>query len=248
MQTYGLIGYPLGHSFSAKYFTAKFYAEHIEATYRNFEIPTIDLLPDIIRKNPTLKGLNVTIPYKETVIPLLDELSDEAKSIGAVNVIKIIRKGYQTRLIGYNADIIGFTQSIRPLLKPHHKQALVLGTGGASKAVTNGLRQLGLNYLYVSRHQRPDGLIYPNLTPDFLKTYPVVVNCTPLGMYPRIDTCPDIPYEALNTHNLLYDLVYNPQETLFLKQGKQQGAVTKNGLEMLHLQAEASWSFWNQEE
>lgn len=242
MDKYGIIGYPLGHSFSRAFFTEKFQREHIDAEYVNFEIPSADMLPGIVQANPNLRGLNVTLPHKEAVIPMLDELSDEAKEIGAVNVIRV-RDG---RLKGFNSDIIGFMNSIRPLLKPWHQHALVLGTGGASRAIRVGLQRLGIEWTYVSRTPAPGRLTYSELTPELMEHYQVIVNCSPVGMFPRVDACPDIPYQLLTGRHLLYDLVYNPEETLFLKRGAEHGATVKNGLEMLHLQALASWRFWNE--
>lgn len=245
MQKYGLVGYPLKHSFSIGYFNEKFSSEKIEAEYINFEIPDINNFPEIIEANPNLHGLNVTIPYKEKVIPYLDELDKQAAAIGAVNVIKIIRnKGGKPKLIGYNSDIIGFTQSIQPLLQSHHKKALILGTGGASKAVSHGLKNLGIEAKFVSRTARFGMLTYEELNAEIIKEYTVIVNCTPVGMYPKVDACPDIPYEAITSEHLLYDLLYNPNITLFMKKGEAKGAVTKNGLEMLLLQAFAAWEIW----
>lgn len=244
---YGLIGYPLGHSFSRGYFNEKFKAEGIDAEYLNFEIPTIDDFIEVVESNPDLKGLNVTIPYKEQVINYLDELAPDARQIGAVNVIQIIRqpKG-KVKLVGHNSDVIGFTQSIDPLLKPHHHKALVLGTGGASKAVFHGLKSLGIEPTYVSRTPKdPSYLTYSQLTPEVMAGHTVIVNTTPLGMYPKADACPDIPYNLLTADHLLYDVVYNPDETLFMKRGQAQGATVKNGLEMLLLQAFAAWEIWN---
>ena len=245
MQKYGLVGYPLKHSFSIGYFNEKFSSEKIEAEYINFEIPDINNFPEIIEANPNLHGLNVTIPYKEKVIPYLDELDKQAAAIGAVNVIKIIRnKGGKPKLIGYNSDIIGFTQSIQPLLQSHHKKALILGTGGASKAVFHGLKNLGIEAKFVSRTARFGMLTYEELNAEIIKEYTVIVNCTPVGLYPKVDACPDIPYEAITSEHLLYDLLYNPNITLFMKKGEVKGAVTKNGLEMLLLQAFAAWEIW----
>lgn len=246
MDKYGLIGYPLKHSFSVNYFNEKFHSEGIDAEYVNFEIPSINELPDVIKNNPQLKGLNVTIPYKEKVISYLDELNEDAEAIGAVNVIKIIRlpKG-KCKLIGYNSDIIGFTQSIEPLLEPYHKKALILGTGGASKAVFHGLKNLGIEPKYVSRTPGEGMLSYEELSPEIMTEYKVIVNGTPVGMYPNVDFCPDIPYEYLTPNHLLYDLLYNPNVTLFMKKGEQHGAKTKNGLEMLLLQAFAAWEIWH---
>ena len=242
MDRYGIIGFPLGHSFSRAFFTEKFQKEHIDAEYVNFEIPSAHLLPEIVRSNPHLRGLNVTLPYKEAVIPMLDSMSDEAREIGAVNVIQV-REG---RLKGFNSDIIGFRDSLRPRLKPWHQHALVLGTGGASRAIRVGLERLGLDWTYVSRTAAEGRLTYSALTPEVMEHYQVIVNCSPVGMFPKVDACPDIPYHLLSPRHLLYDLVYNPEETLFLKRGAQQGATIKNGLEMLHLQALASWEFWNE--
>lgn len=248
MDKYGLIGFPLGHSFSRNYFNQKFTDEKIDATYENFEIATIDLLPEVLDSNPELRGLNVTIPYKEKVISFLDSISPEARAIGAVNVIKVSHEGNRTTLKGYNSDVIGFTRSIEPMLESFHKKALVLGTGGAAKAISFGLKSLGLEPVYVSRYERPGTTQYDKITPDVVREYNVIVNCTPCGMYPNVEQCPQLPYEALDSHNILYDLIYNPDETLFMKQGKAHGANVKNGIEMLLLQAFASWEFWNGKE
>lgn len=241
MDKYGIIGFPLGHSFSRGFFTEKFARESIDAQYLNFEIPDANMLREILRDNPELKGLNVTLPHKQAVIPLLDELSDEAKEIGAVNVIRV-RDG---KLKGFNSDIIGFTESIKPLLKPHHTKALVLGTGGASKAICVGLTRLGIEWTYVSRTPREGMLTYSDLTAEVMQQYMVIVNCSPVGMFPKTGEAPNIPYELLTPKHLLYDLVYNPEETLFMQKGRAQDAIVKNGLEMLHLQAIASWEFWH---
>ena len=249
MDKYGLIGYPLGHSFSITYFNQRFDDEGINAKYLNFEIPTIDELPEVIAKNPELKGLNVTIPYKEKVIPFLDSISPEARAIGAVNVIRVLHEGNHTILKGYNSDVIGFTQSIEPMLdKKWHQKALILGTGGASKAIHFGLKSLGLETVFVSRYERPNTIQYSKITPEVIKEYNVIVNCTPLGMYPHSDECPDLPYEAMDAHTILYDLIYNPDQTLFMRKGQERGAEVKNGLEMLLLQAFASWKMWNGKE
>lgn len=249
MEKYGLIGYPLGHSFSISYFNQKFSDEGIDAKYENFEIPSIDILPEILDSNPELRGLNVTIPYKEKVMQFLDHISPEAQAIGAVNVIRVMHEGKDTILKGYNSDVIGFTQSISPMIDTKwHKKALVLGTGGASKAINYGLRSLGLDTVYVSRYERPGTIQYDKITPDVIREYNVVVNCTPVGMYPHTDECPQLPYEAMDSHTILYDLIYNPDETLFMKRGRGRGADVKNGLEMLLLQAFASWEFWHGKE
>ena len=246
MKKFGLIGYPLGHSFSKNFFNEKFRSENICAEYVNFEIPTIEDFNKVLKANPTLCGLNVTIPYKEQVIGYLDELDKDAAAIGAVNVIKIDRSKGKLKLIGYNSDVLGFTQSIEGLLEPHHKKALILGTGGASKAINYGLKQLRLETLFVSRNRHNDNTItYSELTPEIMNDYKVIVNCTPVGMYPKADECPDIPYECLTPEHLLYDLLYNPDTTLFMKKGSDNGAIVKNGLEMLLLQAFGAWDIWN---
>lgn len=248
MDKYGLIGYPLGHSFSKSYFNEKFENEKIDAEYINFEIPTLDSLPEILASNPELRGLNVTIPYKEKVISYLDSISPEARAIGAVNVIRVDHKGNNIFLKGFNSDVIGFTKSIEPLLERFHKKALILGTGGASKAVNFGLKSLGLETVFVSRFERPGTIQYSQITPEIIQEYNVIVNCTPCGMYPHIDECPNLPYDAITSKNLLYDLLYNPDETLFMRNGAKHGATVKNGLEMLLLQAFASWEFWHNKE
>ena len=248
MDKYGLIGFPLGHSFSKSFFNEKFQNEGIDAEYINFEIKGIDELPEVLATNPELRGLNVTIPYKEKVLSFLDYISVEARAIGAVNVIRVDHKGDDVVLKGYHSDVIGFTKSIEPLLETFHRKALILGTGGASKAINYGLKSLGLETVLVSRFERPGTIQYKDITPDVVKEYNVIVNCTPSGMFPHYDECPDLPYEALDNHNLLYDLIYNPDETLFMKKGRERGAQTKNGLEMLLLQAFASWDFWNGDE
>jgi len=248
MDRYGLIGFPLKHSFSKDYFNSKFVSEGIDAEYVNFEISSLTELKSIIKDNPHLKGLNVTIPYKEQVIPFLDKINENARSIGAVNVIKIKRKKKKIKLIGYNTDIIGFKQSIEPLLKPHHQKALVLGTGGAAKAVFSGLQQLGIAATYVSRQKSSNQVFtYSELSQKVMENHTVIVNCTPVGMWPKVDDYPDIPYQWLNSNHLLYDLLYNPNETVFMKKGEEQGATVKNGLEMLLLQAFEGWTIWKKE-
>ncbi len=245
MQKYGLIGYPLGHSFSKSYFNQKFEAEKIGATYVNFEISNIKYLKNVLKENPDLNGLNVTIPYKEQVIPYLDEIDEDAHLIGAVNVIKFTKGLFgKTKLKGYNSDIIGFKRSIDPLLNKTHRKALILGTGGASKAVLQGLKQLGVGATLVSRKPKEFCITYEEITPQIMQQYTVIVNTTPLGMFPNVDACPNIPYDLLTPDHLLYDLLYNPDETLFMKKGKEHGATVKNGLEMLLLQAFAAWEIW----
>lgn len=244
---YGLIGYPLVHSFSKNYFNQKFEAEHINAKYINFEIPDIGDLMELIAETPNLCGLNVTIPYKEQVLPYLNDIDPAAKRIGAVNVIKFVngKNPNDFKLIGYNSDYIGFGDSIRPLLKPEMKRALVLGTGGASKAVGVALEDLGVTPQLVSRTKRPGVLTYDELTPEVMAEHKIIVNTTPLGLYPNVDTCPDIPYDLLDETYLCYDLLYNPDTTLFMKKAAEHGAQVKNGLEMLLLQAFVSWEIWN---
>ena len=244
MDIYGLIGYPLEHSFSISYFNEKFQNEGIRAKYVNFEIPSIENLQEILDSTPNIKGLNVTIPYKQKVISYLDYVSPEARAIGAVNVIRVEHKGNDIYLKGYNSDVIGFTQSIEPMLESFHKKALILGTGGAAKAINFGLKSLGLETVLVSRFERPGTVMYKNLTPEDIQEYNVIVNCTPCGMFPHTNECPDLPYEAMDSHTLLYDLIYNPDETMFMHKGRERGATVKNGLEMLLLQAFASWEFW----
>ena len=242
---YGLIGYPLTHSFSQNYFNQKFRNENIDAEYVNFEIPDIGDLMEVISENPNLHGLNVTIPYKEQVIPYLDEIDEDAAQIGAVNVIKFIRNKNSVIFKGYNSDIIGFCDSIAPLLTPNRNKALILGTGGAAKAVYHGLKKLGVEPIYVSRNKQEGMLTYGELSSDIMAEYKVIVNTTPLGMYPRMDECPNIPYQCLTTEHLCYDLLYNPDVTLFMKRAEENGAEVKNGLEMLLLQAFAGWNIWN---
>lgn len=243
---FGIIGYPLAHSFSQRYFTHKFENENICACYTNFEIDNVTKLKTILADNLDLVGLNVTLPYKQTVMPLLDGLSDEAKAIGAVNVIRVERRGGETKLIGYNSDVFGFMNSIRPLLKESHHKALVLGTGGASKAIVYGLKQLGLDTRLVSRKRSDETIAYEDLDEKWMSAYTVIVNCTPLGTFPDINSAVDIPYHLLTSEHLLYDLVYNPELTEFLKRGQKYGAQIKNGAEMLELQAIKAWEIWNQ--
>ncbi|MCO5249256.1 MAG: shikimate dehydrogenase [Chitinophagales bacterium] len=237
----GLIGYPLGHSFSKGYFAEKFQKEQIEHhRYDTYPIEKIELVKDLL-KTENLYGLNVTIPYKEVVIPFLDGLDKTAQEIGAVNTIKI-REG---KTIGYNTDCYGFEMSFKPLLKNYHKKALVLGTGGASKAVAYTLQNLEIEYRYVSRKPAKNVWTYIDITEDILQEYNIIINTTPLGMHPGIDSKPDLPYHALNEKNYLFDLVYNPAVTAFLQKGLNVDATVKNGLEMLHFQAEKAWEIWN---
>ena len=249
---YGLIGYPLRHSFSSKFFNEKFQKEEIDAEYVNFEIEHIFDLRKIVTFNPRLRGLNVTIPYKEAVITFLDEVLSEAREIGAVNVIKVERESNVSnayRLIGYNTDYIGFKKSIAPLINlEYHKQALILGTGGASKAVCCALDALGIAWTYVSRTPQKGALTYDMLTAEVVAKNKIIINTTPLGTFPSVEDLPNIPYQAITSQHLLYDLVYNPSETSFLRKGSQMGATIKNGAEMLELQALAAWDIWIQSE
>lgn len=249
MKTYGLIGFPLSHSFSENYFSQKFKNENIGGCeYRLFPISTIEQLPELIRTNSSLCGLNVTIPFKKTVFAYLDELDTVAEKANAVNTISIIRNKNQTILKGYNTDVYGFHKSLTSLLKPHHNSALILGTGGAANAVKYVLEELcGINdVLFVSRTPSTNKSIsYSALTNEIIKQYTLIINTTPLGMFPGVNASPILPYSALTSKHLLYDLIYNPDKTLFLQKGQQRGAETKNGLEMLYLQAEQAWEIWN---
>ncbi|MDR3253014.1 MAG: shikimate dehydrogenase [Tannerella sp.] len=245
---YGLIGYPLGHSFSKDYFNNKFASEGIDAEYINFVIEDVSDLKYVLRENPALCGLNVTLPHKVNVIPLLDGITENASNIGAVNVIKFKRGTFGKLILeGHNSDITGFKQSVQPLLTEKHKYALILGTGGASKAIYHGLKQLGVYATFVSRTPQEFCITYSDINQHTLDYYKVIVNATPLGMYPKTETCPELPYECLTPDHILYDLIYNPDETLFMKRGRERGATVKNGLEMLLLQAFVSWEIWNKE-
>jgi shikimate dehydrogenase len=238
---YGLIGHPLTHSFSPAWFQRKFERESVDAVYHPFPLKALDALPALLGNTPDLRGLNVTIPYKTAVIPYMDDLSAEAKAIGAVNCIDI-REG---KLTGYNTDTKAFEHSLNPLLKNHHQSALVLGTGGASLAVCHALKELGIDFKLVSRERSEHVIAYEELSQELIQWHKIIVNTTPLGMYPHVEAYPPIPYDLIDEEHLLYDLIYNPDETQFLSLGKAKGAAIKNGLEMLQLQAEASWNIWN---
>jgi shikimate dehydrogenase len=240
---YGIIGYPLLQTFSPGYFNKKFEEQGIHDTYEKFPLNKIDGLKQVLERHPNLKGMNVTIPYKQAVIALLDELDDTAQQIGAVNTISI-KNG---RLKGYNTDTIGFTNSLKPLLKPRHNKALILGTGGASKAVAYALKKLNISYQFVSRNKIEGQLSYTDLNKTIIEDHKLIINTTPLGMVPHENALPDIPYAFLSAEHLLYDLIYHPEETLFLKKGKEYGATIKNGYEMLIGQAEAAWEIWQQD-
>jgi len=241
---FGLIGYPLTHSFSKKYFDEKFEKEKIiNSEFMLYPIATIHQLPQLINENPKLIGLSVTLPYKQSVIPFLDEMDETAKKIDAVNCIKI--KNGKTK--GYNTDAFGFRQSIKPFLESQHQRALILGTGGASKAVAFVLKEIGIDCFFVSRNknEKNNTFSYDEINETIVNAFKLIVNTTPLGMYPNINDAPDIPYQFVSSSHLLYDLVYNPTETEFLKRGKQKGASIVNGLSMLHQQAEEAWRIWN---
>lgn len=239
---YGLIGKTLSHSFSKKYFTQKFIKESLNnCEYNNYELVDISDFSMLTKKTPGLEGLNVTIPYKGEVIPYLNKLDEAAETIGAVNTIKLI----EGKLYGYNTDVIGFKNSLKSLLQKHHTKAIILGTGGAAKAVKYVFTKMGIAFISVSRSTKENAITYANIDETILKNYYIIVNTTPLGTFPNVEEYPNIPYKHLTEKHLLYDLVYNPAETLFLKKGKEKGATIKNGLQMLKLQAEASWEIWN---
>ena len=243
MPKFGLLGRHISYSFSKAHFTKKFENEGLPFTYENFDIESISEFPSILKNNPDLLGLNVTIPYKEQIIPFLDELGLKAKNIGAVNTISISKSG---KLTGYNTDCYGFKKSIKPYLKPHHKNALILGTGGASKAVAYTLKELNINYEYVSRTSNSlSKFTYSDLTESIINSHTVIINCTPVGTHPNINDCPNIPYKSISKDHLLYDLIYNPLKTKFLNLGESKGAKTCNGLKMLEFQAEKAWEIWN---
>ena len=244
MRQFGLIGFPLSHSFSKGYFANYFSTENIlDAQYENFPIESIDLFKSLWENNPALKGLNVTIPYKKLVIPFLQHSSSVVQSIQACNCIRL----HEGALYGYNTDVIGFEQSILPYLQPNHQKALVFGTGGAAAAVEWVLKKLGINYQLVSRTATDGRITYAALTPEIIAAHTLLINTSPVGTFPNVDEAPNLPYEAISSKHHLYDLVYNPAETKFLAMGASQGASTQNGLEMLHLQANASWEIWNSE-
>ena len=244
MRQFGLIGFPLIHSFSKKYFTEKFENEQIDAAYDLYELTLIEEFSALINRLE-LSGLNVTIPYKEQVISFLDILDDTAEKIGAVNVIKFIRSNNQLILKGYNSDALGFEQSLKPYLKPYHQKALILGTGGASKAIKYVLGKLGIEVTFVSRTPKLGQLTYSDLNQVIMQDNLIIINASPVGTFPHVDECPAIPYEFIAEKHLLFDVVYNPAITIFLKKGVQQGATTLNGEQMLQGQALAAWEIWN---
>lgn len=242
MRAFGLIGKPLSHSFSKKYFTQKFIEENIiDCSYELFELPSIDSLSQLLATHSELKGLNVTIPYKEAVLPFLQQQSDDVKAIGACNCIRVVNG----QLHGFNTDAFGFQTSLQAHLSSRHKAALVLGSGGASKAIKYVLQQLGINYLQVSRTKSAETITYQDLNEPLMESHTLIINTTPLGTYPAVDDAPSIPYEYLTDQHFLFDVVYNPAKTKFLVQGEQRGAQILNGKEMLVHQAEESWKIWN---
>ena len=245
LKLYGLIGKPLGHSFSASYFTKKFAVEQINARYRNFPLEDIADFANLVKQEPVLVGLNVTVPYKQLIIPYLDALDQTSRSVGAVNTIFFCRKDDRLTLLGYNTDVIGFERSLKEHLQTHHKRALVLGSGGSSGAVKFVLGKLGIEYQVVSRQRGEDVLAYDQLDLGVTESHTLIINTTPLGMHPRVDECPGIPYDAITPGHLLFDLVYNPAPTRFLALGEERGASIANGSDMLVYQAEASWDIWN---
>lgn len=244
MRRFGLIGKNISYSFSRNYFKSKFELEQIkETTYDNFDIDNIETFDTKLKRLPNIAGFNVTIPYKQAIIPYLDKLHKTAKAIGAVNTVKINNKG---QWIGYNTDCYGFKKTLTPHLKPHHNTALILGTGGASKAIAYVLESLDIAYHFVSRNAA-EGLLftYDTLSVEDVKAHSIIINCTPLGTFPEIDRCPTIPYEGLSNKHILFDLIYNPEQTKFLKYGHDKGAITINGYKMLEFQAEKAWRIWN---
>jgi shikimate dehydrogenase len=244
MKKLGLLGRNISYSFSQNYFSSKFKQENIDTLfcYQNFDIQNIEQFPEILQNNPELLGLNVTIPYKETIIPFLDELSENARQIGAVNTIKIKPDG---KLFGDNTDFFGFNKCLEPLLEAHHKKALILGTGGAAKAVVFGLKQLNIQSTYVSRNASEHMISYGEINESIFNDYQLIINCTPLGTFPKIELFPDIPYQYFTNKHIAFDLIYNPEKTAFLEKAQNYGAVIKNGHEMLVFQAEKAWEIWN---
>ncbi len=248
MRRFGLFGHPLEHSYSKKFFTEKFQREgKNDCEYENFDTENIYDLKKIVRENPDLMGLNITIPFKQDIIPMLDNLDDISQKIGAVNTIKIVRQDpTKFELFGYNTDAWGFELAIRPILRPHHRRALILGTGGSAKAVSYVFRKLNIEHFFVTREESRFHYSYADLNSNTMRAFQVIVNTTPLGMYPNINECPNIPYEFLTHKNLCFDLVYNPAQTKFLEKAKESGAFIHNGFRMLRLQAEKAWEIWNE--
>jgi len=248
MKTFGLIGHRLGYSFSRNFFTEKFAKENRpDCEYVNFELDNIAEFPGVFEQGKDICGLNCTIPYKQQIMQFLDEIDLEAAQVGAVNTVKIVWNKDQRKLKGFNTDVYGFENSLRPLLEEKHCKALILGTGGASKAIKFVLNKLDIEFISASIEETlfENEIRYNQITEELLKEYQIVIHATPIGTFPNVDQCPEIPYQAISPDHVLFDLVYNPEETLFLKKGKEQGAKTKNGLKMLHLQAIRAWEIWN---
>ncbi|HKM94996.1 MAG TPA: shikimate dehydrogenase [Prolixibacteraceae bacterium] len=248
MKTFGLVGYPLGHSFSKKFFTEKFKNDSLnDHQYLNFEIDSIELFPAIFDQYDNIGGLNCTIPYKQQIMTFLNEIDDEARAVGAVNTVKILQTPQGMRLKGFNTDVIGFERSIKPMLGSIHQKAIILGTGGASKAIKYVMKKLGIEYVSASIENElfENEIRYSDITTQIIADRKIIINATPLGTFPNINTCPQIPYEAITAQHVMFDLVYNPDITLFLQKGIEHGAKVKNGLEMLHGQAIAAWEIWN---
>jgi shikimate dehydrogenase len=242
MFQFGLIGFPLSHSFSKKYFTQKFDDAGLQDyVYDNYELPSIEALPSMMQNNPHLKGFNITIPYKKQIVPLLHSMTDDVVAMQACNCVKIVNG----QLMGHNTDVIGFEKSLTQKLQTHHQAALILGTGGAASAVQFVLQKLGITYLSVSSSQQTDSIGYNELTQEIVTSHLLIINTTPLGTFPNIEHAPDIPYHLLTEKHFLFDLVYNPPKTLFLQRGEAHGAIIQNGYDMLVYQAEASWDIWN---
>jgi shikimate dehydrogenase len=243
MKLYGLIGYPLGHSFSEKYFTEKFYREGIkDCVYKTFSLKTIDALPELLLQHPGLCGLNITIPYKQDIISFVTDTSHLPKGLNACNCVKI----YDGKIIGYNTDVIGFEKSLLPLLQSHHTHALILGNGGAAEAVKYVLRKLKVNFKIAGRSLKNDtDYVYENIDETIITSHTLIINTTPLGTFPNADGCPALPYEFITPRHYLFDLVYNPSKTMFLQHGENKGAAIKNGYDMLEIQADESWAIWN---
>lgn len=246
MKQYGLVGFPLVHSFSKRFFTEKFEKENTNAVYQNFEIENISDFPGIIKNNPNLKGLNVTIPHKQAVMSFLDELDEAAEKVGAVNTVKILRETGKITLKGFNTDTWGFETSLKPLLKDYHKKALILGTGGASKAVKYVLGKLGIDFISASIEElKENETRYEDVDEKIIAEHLLIINATPLGTFPDVEKFPPVPYQYITERHLLFDLVYNPETTMFMKKGEERGATVKNGYEMLMQQALKSYEIWN---
>ncbi len=245
MKQYGLIGRSLSHSFSKKYFTEKFKKENIsDCSYDLFEIDDIELFPKVLKEHSGLKGLNVTIPYKETILDFLTDIDENAAAIGAVNTIKLLTNSKS--IVGYNTDYYGFKKSLKPFLDINHERALILGTGGAAKTIKHVLNELNIDCLFASRHPKKENEIaYNDINEYVVKHHQLIINSTPVGMFPNTENAPVLNYGSLTEKHLLYDLIYNPSETQFLKKGKEKGCITINGMQMLKLQAEKSWEIWN---